>query len=263
MIANFQFLGREVSAYLLICLVGLLLTLLLTYKLTERRGLDPIRTLTAMLIGFACAVVGSHILYGFTVFEEVRRLFAGLFSFPTWADFARQFSLAFGGAVFYGGLIAGIFGAMLYLRREKTTLGAYADLGTVGIPFFHFFGRLGCFFSGCCFGIEMEGGIVYHHSPIPMANEVPRFPVQLVESACNGLIFLVLLHLLKKGKGQGKLLFWYLLLYAVVRFLLEFLRGDDYRGFVGALSTSQFISVLLILLVTILFLANARKNARG
>ena len=263
MIANFYFLGREVSAYLLICLAGVLLTLLLTYRLTERRGLDPIRTLTAMLIGFGSAVIGSHILYGFTVFAEVRRLFAGLFTFPTWAAFARQFSLAFGGAVFYGGLLAGVFAAMLYLHRERQTLGAYADLCTVGIPFFHSIGRLGCFFSGCCFGIEMEGGIVYRHSMLPMANGVPRFPVQLAESACNVLIFLFLLSRLKRGKGRGRLLLWYLLLYSAARFLLEFLRGDDYRGFVGVLSTSQFISVLLILLVTILFLANARKNARG
>lgn len=260
MIDNFVLFGKEYSPYALISVVAILLTLLLTYKLTERRGLDPIRTLYALLYAMVGTILGGHILYGITVFDQVKIFFANLFSFPSFQAFVTQFSNAFGGAVFYGGLIGGSLAAALYLRTEKESFHAHADICAMAIPFFHAFGRIGCFVSGCCFGIEMEGGFVYHHSPIPEANGVPRFPVQLVEAGFNALLFGALLLCLCKGKLKGKLFYLYLLVYSTGRFLLEFLRGDAYRGFVGCLSTSQFISVFLFVFAVIAFIVTRKKK---
>ena len=75
-----------------------------------------------------------------------------------------------------------------------------------------------------------------------------RFPVQLVEAGCNLILFAILFLLYDKNKISEKNTFKvYLFSYAIIRFLSEFLRGDEYRGFVGLLSTSQFISVLIII----------------
>lgn len=98
--------------------------------------------------------------------------------------------------------------------------------------------------GGCCYGIPCKYGFVMKESP-----NVTRFPVQLVEAGFEILIFLLLLCLEKHNKKQ--LLNCYLLLYAPVRFVLEYFRGDEIRGVWGFISTSQIISLLLVLIVII------------
>ena len=68
----------------------------------------------------------------------------------------------------------------------------HTDVAALASPLFHIFGRLGCFLSGCCFGVESSVGFVYHHCLIEEANGVSRFPVQLVEAFANLFIFLLL-----------------------------------------------------------------------
>ena len=69
-------------------------------------------------------------------------------------------------------------------------------------------------------------------------------------------------HLIKKGKAKGRILDIYLLSYAPVRFILEFFRGDAIRGFVGPLSTSQFISLLIIIVVIPITIIRHKKENR-
>ena len=73
-----------------------------------------------------------------------------------------------------------------------------------------------------------------------------RFPVQLFEAGFNLVLFLVLWLLLSKNRLKTHLLSVYLIAYPIGRFGFEFLRGDEYRGFLFGLSTSQFISILMI-----------------
>lgn len=119
----------------------------------------------------------------------------------------------------------------------------WASLTAPAIPLFHVFGRVGCFLGGCCYGLPSAWGFVYRYSPVAEANGVSRFPVQLVEAAWNLVLFLLLARL--QRRGRDRLLPLYLALYAPARFLLEFLRGDAYRGIFLGLSTSQWISLFL------------------
>lgn len=150
----------------------------------------------------------------------------------------------FGGAVYYGGLIAGMAAGLLWARKKKLDAGRYADVGAPAIPLFHAFGRIGCFLGGCCYGVECKIGFIYRRAVIEEANHVRRFPVQLVEAVLNFALFFTLWYLLKKGKCAGRLLYLYLCAYAVIRFTLEFWRGDEHRGFLLGLSTSQVIAIL-------------------
>lgn len=81
------------------------------------------------------------------------------------------------------------------------------------------------------------------------ANGVNRFPIQLVESFYNLLLFIFIYILYKKNKLKGNLIYLYLSLYAIARFIIEFFRGDSYRGFLFGISTSQIISILIIIFV--------------
>ena len=101
---------------------------------------------------------------------------------------------------------------------------------------FHAFGRVGCFMSGCCYGIECPFGFEMLISP-----GVTRFPVQLAESVCDILILVAVLIIENKKGTQTDILRIYMVSYAVCRFLLEFLRGDEIGGHFLCFSTSQWI----------------------
>jgi phosphatidylglycerol:prolipoprotein diacylglycerol transferase len=113
-------------------------------------------------------------------------------------------------------------------------------------------GRLGCLMAGCCYGKETHvAWAVTFTDPAANLNvgtplNVPLHPTQLYESGA-GLVILIALLLLEKRPGHfaGRTFWSFAFLYAVLRFIIEFFRGDD-RGMVfNALSTSQFISVVL------------------
>jgi len=110
------------------------------------------------------------------------------------------------------------------------------------VPSAHAVGRVGCFLGGCCHGVYSERfGIAFSESPVS-ENGVPYFPIQLVEAAGEIAIASVLLFAAKKDRGYTSLGI-YLVLYSAMRFVLEFFRGDAERGYVGALSVSQFIGL--------------------
>src|SRR5205807_3529003 len=89
---------------------------------------------------------------------------------------------------------------------------------------------------------------------------VPLHPTQLYEAGAELLILIVLLTTEKKGRSFPGRTFWlYMLLYAISRFIIEFYRGDE-RGNVGALSTSQFISVLLAPLAVVMLVYLSRAT---
>ena len=148
------------------------------------------------------------------------------------------------GWVVYGGIIGGILSAMLYSKRNGLKFPAYFDLLIPSVALAQGFGRIGCFLAGCCYGKETEGlfAIVFHE-PKYAPNGIRLVPTQLISSGLDFLNFFVLVWLAKRKKADGQIGALYLVFYSVGRFVLEFYRGELIRGSVGALSTSQFISL--------------------
>lgn len=263
MIPTFYLFGKPITVYMIMTLAGIFTVLWYSYHTAEKRGLDEFQMEYALLFGMGGALLGAHILHGFTDFPLMLETFHNFFNLPTWRERLESLIPVFGGAVFYGGLIGGLIAGYLYFRHTRVELEPYADIAAVSIPMFHTFGRIGCFLSGCCYGIPWEHGVTYTCSPIPSANGVARFPVQLVEASLNLILCLVLMGLLKRGKLKGHLLHLYLMVYPVYRFLLEFLRGDEYRGFLFGLSTSQLISLVILVVVGIDWISAARQQKAG
>lgn len=174
---------------------------------------------TYIIIG---VLVGSKLLYFITVWDD----FIGDIGKVPFAEFSRRYIT--GGLVFYGGILAAMLSVLLYTKIHKLSFARMSVAMTPAMPLIHGIARIGCFLSGCC------GGSVY------------GLPVQLVESACLFALFFVLMAACKPTAKRPIGLGLYLVIYPVVRFILEFFRTDELRGFVGALSTSQFISCLLL-----------------
>ena len=103
------------------------------------------------------------------------------------------------------------------------------------------------------------GAITFDHSPVA-PNGVPLFPMQIVETICNLIIFIILLITYKKFLGTYKTVGLYLILYSIVRFTLEFFRGDLIRGIYFSVSTSQWISVALLIIGIAIFIYERRKK---
>ena len=206
---------------------------------------DVLHTLLLSLIG---ALLGSKIFQalGLIVTQGAR---PGFWSLENWA------AIAYSGGVFYGGLIGGLLAAGLYVRKYKLDFRDLTDIVVPSVLLFHACGRVGCFFAGCCYGVEAPWGIVFTQS-IGAPNGVPLVPVQLFEAGFNLLLMAAMLILKPERKRPGLLLPLYLMAYAAARFTLEFFRGDAGRG-VLLLSTSQWISLLVILPAGILLMLNA------
>ncbi len=148
-----------------------------------------------------------------------------------------------GGIVFYGGLTGFALTFFFLCKAGHIRDQRLWDIVAVCVPCFHGFARIGCFLAGCCYGrIYKDPGAVYY---ITMESAAYRFPVQLAESAAEFMIFVVLLFFLIKKYFHGRLFWLYLLLYAVTRFAMEFLRGDEWRGIYAGLSFSQWYSIFV------------------
>ncbi len=152
---------------------------------------------------------------------------------------------------FIGGLLGGsIIFVIVYLIAKKRLPQRLCDAAPVipcCITITHAFGRIGCFFAGCCYGKPTDSflGVKFPH----LAEKV--HPTQLYESAFLFILFAVLSFLLLKKLFKHTLSV-YMIAYGIFRFAIEYLR-DDYRGeFVTGLTPSQFWSIAMVVLGIIL-----------
>ncbi len=153
------------------------------------------------------------------------------------------------GFVVYGGIIGGILAGGLFCLRHKLNFFEYFDLVMPSIALAQGFGRIGCIFAGCCYGRETKSNFFVEYNTSDYAPlDVHIIPTQLISSILNFINFAVLVLISKKVKASGQVAGFYLIFYSAGRFIIEFFRGDLERGTVGALSTSQFIAVILFFL---------------
>lgn len=158
------------------------------------------------------------------------------------------------GFVFYGALIVGALAVLLFSRRRKQSFLGYFDLVAPSFILAQGFGRIGCFCAGCCYGAQCDSpfSVIYPEGVSAPAG-VPLLPTQLFEAAFCLVYAAVLVAIFRRQKRYGTTAGWYLVGYGVWRFIIEFFRSDD-RGAVGALSTSQFIGIFIVLAGILLLL---------
>lgn len=172
-------------------------------------------------------------------------LFGRIVSYVTLIHQGISYKDAFfsGGFVFYGGLIGAILGVIVFGKVHRCSFLSFLDVFASILPMGQAIGRIGCFFNGCCYGIEY-GGFMAIQYPI-LGEKVMVFPTWFVESFFCIVLFLLFI-LVPIPNYQGYYFSLYLIGYSSFRFLIEFYRGDMVRGTWGNYSTSQIISVILL-----------------
>lgn len=212
-------------------MIGACTTALFLFFRSEKIGLSFGELVAYLLTAAAFGAVGSKVLFAVSMIPSSPDLTVGM---------ALHY-LINGGYVFYGGLFGVILGIITVSRVRKRDVMETLDFASPAFPLFHSIARIGCLFAGCCYGVPWSWGVVLQ------GENIVRFPVQLVESFCDVLIFALLLHRAKKvGSDKGNFAL-YMTTYAVCRFILEFFRGDTVRGlWAFGLSTSQVIALTVL-----------------
>lgn len=233
----FQIGPLTIRMYGLFVAVGMLIALHYIVVMGRKKNISDAFLMDMGFWAVVAGLVGARLMY---VFLNWRYYAANLF------DIVKIWE---GGLVYYGGVIAGIAAAIIYVRR-RGTIGVWPvfDLVAPGLALGHFFGRIGCFFAGCCYGASCDlPWAVTFTDPGSLAPLHARLhPTQLYEALGNALIFGVLHLYARRSPRTGYVTAVYLALYGCMRFCLEFFRGDDRGAFIGGVSPGQVISLILI-----------------
>lgn len=240
----------QLPTYGFMMVIALVTAVYTVIRLGRREGLDSNRLLDFSTWLIVVSLLGAKVLMIVTDWRYFRDNPGEIFS--------KETLLA--GGVFYGGFLAAVFFAVWYIKVHHLPFGKIFDVYSPAISVGLSIGRIGCFAGGCDYGKPTTSflGVVftnpYSHeiSGVPLG--VPLYPTQLLESLASFAIFCILLWSYRRKRYDGQIFVLYLALYAVARFAIEFLRGDEDRGFVFGhlLSTSQFIAILMLALAAVL-----------
>jgi phosphatidylglycerol---prolipoprotein diacylglyceryl transferase len=248
-------LAIPVHTYGILVAAGFLVAMTLAARGAERTGLNREKVLDLSFGILVAAMIGSRILFIIVNWDDYAHDLVGILQF--WK----------GGLVFYGGFIAAALTAFWYLRRHGMRFLPYADTLIPSVAIGHFFGRLGCFAAGCCWGSAAHvdlpwlarfppASLAYQAlSQRPNAAEliahdrlttVALHPTQLYEALGELALFLVLALVVRARKRfDGQVLATWLMSYAVLRTVVELFRGDVERGVVAGLGVGQWTSLVI------------------
>lgn len=228
--------GFTVYAYGFFIAIGFVVGFILAIRSARKNGIPFNRVVDLFFYTLLSSIIGSrllHVLTNFTVFYH---------------DPLKIFNIQEGGLVFYGGLLLAGAVAVAYMKWNRLPVWKMADVFSPLIALGLFFGRIGCFFAGCCYGRETDlpWGIAFRNPESLARLNVPLHPTQLYEAGSALAIFFLLLWTEKRKRFEGQIFWAFLLLYSLARAVVELFRDDPRGKFFGTpLSTSQGIGIIL------------------
>lgn len=247
----FTALGVAVPSYAVLMAAGYLAALLSILYIVPAKGgpggLERTQAVDLYVVMLISSLLGAKL--GHVLFEAPGHVAADgrvIESLPELLaeDPWHPLRLAEGGYVWYGGLLGALATAFVYFRRRPGLDGlVYSDAFAPAIMLGASLGRIGCFLSGCCYGVETDVPWAF---AFPATAGVHVHPTQLYDSAFAATSGVFLLWWFPRRRFDGQSIALLLILYPVARFTTEVFRGDPERGSVGPLSTSQIISFFVL-----------------
>ncbi len=234
-----------IHTYGLLLALAFLSATALTAHLAEKDGIPRTRAWDLGFVVILSALVGAKALMLLTNLEYYLSQPSRLFALEFWQA----------GGAFFGGLIGATLGTIWFIRRDSALhFWKVADAAAPSIALGQSIGRLGCFAAGCDYGTpsQLPWAVTfssqYAHDYVGVPLRVALHPVQLYESAATLLLCVFLFWMSSKRSFRGQVICCYFVGYGILRFLIEFFRGDVSRGFVmgGLLSVPQVFSLLAL-----------------
>ena len=237
-----------IHGYGLMIAIGIICALAAGVKHAKYKNLSPDEVYNLTFVCVIAGLASAKILY----------------CIVEWKSFISDpiGTLGSDGFVVYGGIIGGTLIAGLYTKLRKLSFWRYFDLVLPSVAIAQGFGRIGCFLAGCCYGKETDSiiGITFHNSDYA-PNGVSLYPTQLISSAGCFIMAAILFTYARKDRKPGRTGALYLIMYSIGRSIIEIFR-NDYRGEIGVLSTSQFISIFILIIGILIYVLPhpIRKN---
>ncbi len=243
--------GLQITYYGLMVAIGVYWGLMTAQRLARNAGIDPDKVFDLGIFMIVFAIIGARLFYIILYFKD-------FLAHPAAYIFTRA------GFVFLGGLACGFSAGIIFALIKKLPIGILSDVYAPALALGHAIGRQGCLLNGCCYGKCVHAGTFFatHFGEYAAdGTAVFRVPTQLWESLGLFIIFILLSLIAKKKKFNGEVFLSYVALYSVLRFSLEFFRGDYEKLYILGLTFSQVI-ILILLPVIFLIYHLLRKNEK-
>lgn len=252
--------GIAIHSYGVLSAVGFLVIAFLTIRRARARGMDPDKVVDMIFWTSIAGVVGARAVYIIQNPGDMQGL-------------GDVINLRKGGLVFYGALLTILPVGGLLMRKHKLPFYELMDVIATAAPLGHAIARLGCLCAGCCHGspTDLPWAITFDHPQAatdPAFQGLPLHPTQLYEVAYLLGIFGVVNLFYPRRRFPGQVALLYLVLYATFRSINELFRGDLTRGHFlegvlgQTLSTSQGLSILLVIGALAVFVLGARRSRK-
>ena len=268
-------------AYGLLIATGFVTGIWLAQREARRRGQDAERLADLAFWILVAAFVGSRVYFVLVNWGDYFGPGRFMASTPV-GRIPRVLAIWEGGLVFYGGLIGATLVAWGYMRKHRLPFLAYSDTMIPSVAIGHFFGRLGCFCAGCCWGDVAHGHLPWaaHFPPESLAYQtfagrpdpsaflaadrlhtLPLHQTQLYESFGElGLFVLLVLWVRPRKRFHGEVLATWMLLYAILRSTVESFRGDVERGLVLGLGVGTWTSLVIFGIGAAIYVNGLRRR---
>jgi phosphatidylglycerol---prolipoprotein diacylglyceryl transferase len=212
--------------YIIISLALLMTLSYLSRRVESTKGFDRKTAFDLALVIMVFGFIGGRLLH--VVYEEpLYYLRYPLQVFQFWN----------GGYVYFGGMATAMIASLIFLKKRNEDFLLWADFMAPVLSLMYAFGRIACFFEGCCYGKSCS---------LPWAIN-GLHPTQLYMVLAELAVFNVITRV--QADAKGKVFFAWIMLHSFCRFVIEFYRNDDRGMMLGNfLSISQIISLALIVL---------------
>ena len=228
----------SIKAYGLFVAIGFLAGLGFALREARREGLDPQPILDLAFYIILAAIIGARLFYVLTNLDSY------------WHNPLDIMKVWQGGLTFYGGFICSFIAGVVYMRRHTMAVWKTFDLFAPALALGDFFGRIGCFFAGCCYGRECSyPWAVTFTDPQSLARiGVALHPTQLYSSFASLVTFVLLWAWSSRKTFDGQPALLWIFFYSFFRLIIEYFRGDP-RGYLvlGTFAVSQVIAALFII----------------
>ena len=226
------------DAYVFFKLTGIIWFILATYFVLGRYKIHPIARLIVPIFVTLCGFYASKIWY-------ILQHALGSEPYP-YDQFVEAWRDA--GSVLYGWILGGSAAVWAVSLLFKLSTLSLLDSLLPAMLVAQILNRLGCFSAGCCWGsgpCNLPWAVLNEN-----AGNIRVHPVQIYEAIFDALLLAGLLAA-KKSNKKGKVTFLYFMGYAVGRFFLEYVRGDNLPAFAG-LTVAQLASFCIIFILLIM-----------
>jgi phosphatidylglycerol---prolipoprotein diacylglyceryl transferase len=232
--------GFAIYWYGLLIVGGAMLAAHIASKLSRRNGHDPELAWNLLLVVLITGIIGARVYHIISAWDYYR------------ANPGQMFGLQMSGYGIFGAVFGGLLGVWLFARHYKLRFWEWADYCAPGLILAQAIGRWGNFFNQELYGppTDLPWGIyIAPEHRLPALRAFERFhPTFFYESALNFLGFLLLYYVARRWKEKrlyGDIFILYGMIYAVIRFFIEFLRPDAW--IVGGMPTAQWVSIAMLL----------------